>query len=90
MTMSKQIKDAIKNEKLIIGSRTVLKNLKNEMLDSIAHASNCPEGMVKDLNHYSKTSGVKLEEFKGNSIQLGEFCGKPFKILIVGVKKTKK
>ncbi len=90
MTLSKQIKDAIKNEKLIIGSRTVLKNLKNEMLDSVVYASNYPGGMIKDLNHYSKVSGVKLEEFNGNSVQLGELCGKPFRILIVGVKKAKK
>jgi len=90
MTLSKQIKDAIKNEKLIIGSRTVLKNLKNEMLDSVVYASNYPDGMIKDLNHYSKVSGVKLEEFNGNSVQLGELCGKPFRILIVGVKKAKK
>lgn len=90
MTLSKQIKDAIKNEKLIIGSRTVLKNLKNEMLDSVVYVSNYPDGMIKDLNHYSKVSGVKLEEFNGNSVQLGELCGKPFRILIVGVKKAKK
>ncbi|UCD07797.1 MAG: ribosomal L7Ae/L30e/S12e/Gadd45 family protein [Candidatus Aenigmatarchaeota archaeon] len=90
MTIGKQIKDAIKNDKLIIGSRTVLKNLKNEMLESVVYASNCPEELMKDLNHYSKVSGIKLEEFNGNSVQLGELCGKPFRILIIGMKKAKK
>ncbi len=90
MTIDKQIKDAIKNDKLIIGSRTVLKNLKNEMLESVVYASNCPEELIKDLNHYSKVSSIKLEEFNGNSVQLGELCGKPFRILIIGMKKAKK
>lgn len=90
MTIGKQIKDAIKNDKLIIGSRTVLKNLKNETLESVVYASNCPEELMKDLNHYSKVSGIKLEEFNGNSVQLGELCSKPFRILIIGMKKAKK
>jgi len=90
MNVSKEIKDAIKSEKLIIGSRTVFKNLKSGMLESVVHASNYPDGVRKDLNHYSKVSGVKVEEFDGNSVQLGELCGKPFSILIAGIKKSKK
>ena len=90
MTVSKDIKSAVKSKNLIMGSRTVLKNLKNDNLSTVVYASNCPDEMLKDLNYYSKISGIKFEKFEGNSVQLGEICGKPFKILVVGIRKSKK
>ena len=90
MTVNKEIKDAAKSQKLLMGSKTVLRGVKSKSLSTVIYASNCPDGVLKDLNHYSKISGMKLEEFSGNSIQLGEMCGKPFAMLMVGVKKDKK
>jgi large subunit ribosomal protein L30e len=89
MDTAKTIKDAVKDERLVIGSRTVLKGVKNKTLDSVICASNCPDSLTNDLNQYSRVSGIKLEQFSGNSVQLGELCGKPFKILIIGVKKSR-
>lgn len=90
MTIIKQIKDAAKEKKLLMGSRTVLKSVKNNGVETVVFASNCPENVRKDLDHYSKISGIKMEEFNGNSIDLGEMCGKPFRILMVGLSKGKK
>ncbi len=90
MTIIKQIKDAAKEKKLLMGSRTVLKSIKNKNVDTVVFASNCPENVRKDLDHYSKISGIKMEEFNGNSVDLGEICGKPFRILMVGLGKGKK
>lgn len=90
MNLNSEIKDAVKNDRLIMGSRIVLRNLKNKMLELVIYASNCPEVALKDLGHYSGISGVRLEQFKGNSVQLGEMCGKPFRILMVGVRKANK
>lgn len=90
MSVNKQVKDAVKGKKLIMGSRTVLRGVKDKMLELVIYASNCPGNVRKDLDHYSKISGIRMEEFDGNSVQLGEVCGKPFTILMVGVKKAKK
>lgn len=86
----KNIKDAMKKDKIVMGSRTVLKGMKNRMLESVVYASNCPDSLMKDLDHYSKVSGIKVDGFDGNSVELGEFCGKPFSILIIGIRNDKK
>lgn len=89
MDTEKKIKSALKDGGIVLGSRSVLKGMKNRRLDSVVYASNCPESVMKDLDHYSRVSGTRIEGFNGNSVQLGEFCGKPFNILIVGMKKDK-
>lgn len=87
MSEEMEIKSAIKEKKLIIGSRSVFKNLKQSTVKSVIYATNCPESMRKDLEYYSKNFGVELKKFKGNSRQLGEVCAKPFNIAVIGIKK---
>ena len=81
------IRDAIKNKKLIIGSNKILKFAKAGDLVSIFYALNCPKERLKDIEHYSKITGIELKQFNGNSVQLGEICGKPFGVLLAGSRK---
>ena len=83
----KEIKDAIKAKKLMMGKRTVMRGLKGGTVDSVICASNCPEGMKKDLEHYASVSKITVKGFEGTSAKLGEVCGKPFNVLIVGIRK---
>ena len=87
MTVTQEIKSAIKEKKLVMGSRVVFKGVKIGRIDTVFYASNCPENVRKDLDHYAKLSKIKIEKFEGNANQLGEICGKPFNILMVGVMK---
>jgi large subunit ribosomal protein L30e len=84
---SQEIKDAMKEKKVIIGSRTVMKGVKRGHINSVIYASNCPQAMMKDLEYYSKNNFVAIKEFGGNSLQLGEVCGKPFNVLVIGIKR---
>ena len=84
--VEKEIKEALKESRLVIGTRVVLKGLKKGGIQKVICASNCPAASMKDLEQYSKN--VKgIETFGGNSAELGEICGKPFKALTVGIKK---
>jgi len=87
MSEEKEIKSAIKEKKLVIGSRSVFKNLKQNIIKSVIYASNFPEDRLKDLEYYGKNFGIELKRFKGNSRQLGEMCAKPFNISLLGIKK---
>lgn len=87
MTINKEIKDAIKEGKLLIGSEKIFKEVKQGSVNTVIHASNCPETSKRDLNYYSKHFGIELKRFNGSSVELGELCGKPFNILLVGIKK---
>jgi large subunit ribosomal protein L30e len=85
--VNQEIKEAMKEKKIVIGSRTVIKGVKKGHISSVVYASNCPQETRKDLEYYSKNGFLGLKEFGGNSVQLGELCGKPFNVLLVGIRK---
>jgi len=87
MVTSRDIAGYVKSKKIVIGSREVVKNVKKGNLIKIIKATNCPEETNKDLERYAKMSSFEIEEFEGDSKKLGEMCGKPFNVLLLGVKK---
>ena len=87
MSINQEIKEALKEKRVIIGSRTVMKGVKVGSLGSVIYASNCPESTKKDLEHYSQAGFIPVKKFEGNSVQLGELCGKPFNVLMLGIRK---
>ncbi len=87
MTVNKEIKEAMKGGKLVIGAKSVMKNIKRKDVKYVICSANCTEGVMNDLNYYSKNFAVEIKKFKGNSRQLGEICGKPFNVMLLGVKK---
>ena len=87
MTTEKDVKDAVKEKKLLIGSRGVLSAAKTGKIISLIYASNTPRNTVSEITHYVNVSGIKVHEYPGNSVQLGELAGKPFSVLLLGIKK---
>jgi len=87
MTIDKEIKNAMKEKRLVIGSKTVIKGIKNKDVTYVICSTNCREDVLNDLNYYNKNFGVEIKKFKGNSRQLGEICGKPFNVMLLGIKK---
>jgi len=80
------LRDAVNEKKIIIGSKQTIKNLKLKSIKKVFVASNCPENLKKDINYYSKLTGIKVENFDGTAKQLGIFCGKPFSIAVLAIK----
>ncbi len=87
MTVDNEIKKAIKEKKLLIGSRGVLRAARRGAIEGVVYAKNTPKGIISDIKHYANISGIKTHEYPGNSMQLGELCGKPFSILLLGIRK---
>ncbi|HLD41659.1 MAG TPA: ribosomal L7Ae/L30e/S12e/Gadd45 family protein [archaeon] len=87
MAAEKELKEALKAKRVIMGSNSVIRGLKAGLFKSVVYASNAPENSIKSLEHYTQLGNTSLERFEGNSKQLGEICGKPFNILLVGLKK---
>jgi large subunit ribosomal protein L30e len=81
----KELRNALKENKVIIGSKKTIKYLKLGNVKLIILANNCPENIKKDIEHYSKLSGIKIENFDGTAKQLGIFCGKPFAIASLAI-----
>jgi large subunit ribosomal protein L30e len=84
--MTDDIRNAIKENSILIGSKQTMKGLKQKSIKSVVVASNCPEGMKKDLERLSAESSIRLEVFDGTAKQLGVLCGKPFSISVMAIK----
>jgi len=82
----KEIKDALENKKTVIGTKEVLKSIRNGKIEKIFLASNCPEEIQKDIKHYAQLSNIEIVKFDGTGKQLGVFCGKPFPIAVLGIR----
>ncbi|MCK5023560.1 MAG: ribosomal L7Ae/L30e/S12e/Gadd45 family protein [Candidatus Aenigmarchaeota archaeon] len=87
MTVEKDVKEAMKAEKLAIGAKSVFRGIKAGTLVRIICSNNCDKNTLHDLNYYSKNFSVETKTFAGNSRQLGEICAKPFNIMLLGIKK---
>jgi large subunit ribosomal protein L30e len=87
MTSEKQIKEAMKSGKALLGSKSVMRAAMNGRLSGLIYAKNVPATAMNDIRHYSGISGLDPQEFPGNSLELGELCGKPFGVLLFGIRK---
>lgn len=86
MTIEEEIRIAITEGNIIIGSKEVIKVLKTKDLKLIILANNCPARIKKDISYYTKLSGVQVKEFDGSAKDLGIICGKPFAIATLAIK----
>lgn len=84
-----EIKKFMKEKRLVIGTNQTMDKLRRGGIEKVFISSNCPEGVVDDLETYTKMSGIKLEKLKVNSIDLGTICKKQFNIAVLGVLKGK-
>ncbi len=87
MSSDKVIKDALKEGKVRIGKSAVISMLKKGTVSVVIQASNCPEGLVRDIGYYAGIGKVDIEKFEGDSASLGQLCRKPFSITVLGIVK---
>ncbi len=81
----KELRDALKENKVVIGSKATTKHLKLGNVKIIVLANNCPENTRNDIEHYAKSSGTEVKNFDGTAKQLGVFCGKPFAVASLAI-----
>lgn len=82
-----ELKDAVAKKHVIIGNRRTIKYLKTKELKLVILANNCPENTRKEIKNYANLAGLEVKEFDGTGKQLGIFCGKPFSIATISIKK---
>ena len=87
MGLKEEIKDAISQGKIVYGIRQSKKAVVRGNAKKIVVAKNCPDSAKSDFFHYSKVSGIPVEEFEDTEKQLGIFCGKPFSIAALSILK---
>jgi large subunit ribosomal protein L30e len=74
------LKKAIKEKKLIMGSERTIKTLKKGEAKEIFISKNCPELLRKQVKNYAEISNIAINELKESNEEIGIICKKPFAI----------
>ncbi len=90
MDISKLIKEKIKQDKVLLGYKSVMKSLKSGRPELIVYANNLPDDRKKMIEHNAKISNVEIKEYPNDNVNLGLVCGKPFSVSILAIRRSKK
>jgi large subunit ribosomal protein L30e len=78
------VKEAVSSRKFKCGQKQALQSIKGSKLIVISRSATHSSRLA--LEEQAKSAGVSIEDFDGNSIQLGKLCGKPFRVSVVSFK----
>ena len=76
--LEKSLRDARKEDKLIMGTKQVLNSVKNSKL--IILSQSIKKEMFEKIESDAKKQKIPLVNFQGTSVALGRLCGLQFRI----------
>ncbi|MGB0855756.1 MAG: ribosomal L7Ae/L30e/S12e/Gadd45 family protein [Nitrosopumilus sp.] len=76
--LEKSLKDALKEDKLTMGTKQVLNSVKNSKL--IVLSQSIKKEMFEQIESNTKKEKIPLVNFRGTSVALGRLCGLQFRI----------
>jgi large subunit ribosomal protein L30e len=79
--LEKTLKDALKEEKITLGTKQVLQSIKNSKL--IVVSQSIKKEVFTQIESDAKKEKVPLVNFHGTSVALGKLCGLQFRISTV-------
>ena len=83
-----EIKKGLKEGKLILGTKRTVKAIRAGGVSKIFLASNCPEVIAEDIEHYCAITEIPVEKLTVDCDELGSMCKKPFYVSVVGIAKV--
>lgn len=86
--LPKELEKKMVSKEVVFGTKSVFKTLKFGKAELIIFASNTPEEIVKDLEHYAKLTNTKIQKFEGNNNELGTKCKKTHGVLAIALMKN--
>jgi len=85
--VNKAIATTVKTGKVLLGANKAVESVKLGRARLVLLASNCPRTTVEDIKYFSRFSNIPVVIYKGNSIDLGAACGKPFMVSALTVRE---
>lgn len=79
----KEIKDGLKQGKVMVGTNSVIKNLKLGKALKVYVASNCKKETKENVRYYAGLSKTNVIELKQPNDELGVLCKRPFSISVL-------
>ncbi len=88
MSTIELIKKGMKENKLVIGYRSVARLLKKGKLSKVIMASNAPDHIAKEIENLANISGVESIKIDKDNLALGATCRRSFGVSVVGIKSS--
>ena len=76
--LEKAVKDAMEEEKCIVGTKQVLGSLKNSKL--VVFSTSVPKDTLKKIQNAAKNEKVTTLDYGGSSVALAKLCGLHFRV----------
>jgi large subunit ribosomal protein L30e len=76
--LEKILKDALKEDKVMMGTKQVLSSMKNSKM--IILSQSIKKDMFEKIESNAKKEKIPLVNFQGTSVALGRLCGLQFRI----------
>ena len=82
--LEKTLKDAIKEDNHVIGTKQVISSIKSSKLVIISQS--IPSSTIQQIEDDTKNENIPLLHFEGTSIMLGRLCGLQFRVSTISLK----
>ncbi len=82
-----EIRKLINEGRTTLGSKVVIKKLKNGQIEKVFLSKNCKEDLKQDIEKFAKLSSIEIVNVDMTNEEFGVFCKKPFHVSVVGVLK---
>ena len=83
--LSTNIRLAVDSGKVAMGVNGVVDSIKQNHAKLVIVAQKNRKDILEDVRHMCKVAGIKVVVYKGDSIQLGAVCGKPFSVSTLSI-----
>ncbi|WP_317894850.1 50S ribosomal protein L30e [Pyrofollis japonicus] len=83
--IEKELVNALKTGKVILGSRKTLRLVKLGKAKAVIVAENAPPEIRDDIVYYAKLGNIPVYIYPGTSLELGAVCGKPFTVASLAI-----
>ena len=90
MDLTKIIKNAVRDNKVVLGYERVTKEIKTKKPKLIIHAKNIPKDKLEIIIHNTKLANIEVKQYQNDNVNLGLICGKPFSVSVLAIKGNEK
>jgi len=81
--MAEDLKKALNDKKLICGAKETIKALKLGKVKKVFLASNCPDKIANDIQHYAKLCGASVNKLQIPDKEIGLLSKKHYSITVL-------
>ena len=90
MDLKKIIKDAVKENRVILGYDRSIKEIKTKRPKIVIYANNIPKDKLDNIIHNANLAKIDAKEYQDDNVNLGLVCGKPFSVSVLAVKGSER